>query len=95
MAGADGLRVAEDLEPLRHDRRHGHAQAARPTEYFRRQCTIVAFPDDVWVAEAVEQIGPQSITLCSDFPHPNAEGRMPIDGVFRDTNPALSVEDQA
>jgi predicted TIM-barrel fold metal-dependent hydrolase len=68
--------------------------ALRPTEYFRRQCTIVAFPDDAWVPQAVAQIGAEAITLCSDFPHPNADGRMPIDGVFRATNPDLSTDEQ-
>jgi uncharacterized protein len=66
-----------------------------PTEYFRRQCTIVAFPDDAWVPQAVATIGAESITLCSDFPHPNAEGRMPIDEIFRATNPDLSAADQS
>lgn len=66
----------------------------RPTEYFRRQCTIVAFPDDVWISETVKQVGARSITLCSDFPHPNAVGRTPMDGVFRRTNPMLSADEQ-
>jgi predicted TIM-barrel fold metal-dependent hydrolase len=61
----------------------------RPTDYFARQCTIVAFPDDVWVPQVIEQVGPQSITLCSDFPHPNAADRTPVDATFRATNPAL------
>ena len=40
------------------------------------------------------QVGARSIGLCSDFPHPNAVNRTPIDGVFRATNPGLSTEDQ-
>jgi predicted TIM-barrel fold metal-dependent hydrolase len=66
----------------------------RPSEYFRRQCTIVAFPDDVWVPETIKSLGPECVTLCSDFPHPNAVDRTPIDEVFRRTNPSLSVAEQ-
>jgi uncharacterized protein len=66
----------------------------RPTEYFARQCTIVAFPDDVWASEVVEHIGVECLTLCSDFPHPNAADRTPVDEVFRATNPTLSAEQQ-
>jgi hypothetical protein len=64
-----------------------------PTEYFRRQCTIVAFPDDVWVPEVIKYVGAECITLCSDFPHPNAAGRTPIADVFRATNPNLDTAD--
>jgi predicted TIM-barrel fold metal-dependent hydrolase len=66
----------------------------RPSEYFRRQCTIVAFPDDVWVPETMKSVGPECVTLCSDFPHPNAVDRTPIDDVFRRTNPSLSTTEQ-
>lgn len=66
----------------------------RPTEYFARQCTIVAFPDDVWVPQVIEHVGASCITLCSDFPHPNAVGRTPIDAVFRAANPGLTTEQQ-
>jgi predicted TIM-barrel fold metal-dependent hydrolase len=68
--------------------------ALRPSEYFRRQCTIVAFPDDVWVPEMVSNVGSECITLCSDFPHPNALNRTPLDAVFRRTNPTLSTAEQ-
>lgn len=66
----------------------------RPTDYFARQCTIVAFPDDVWAAQVIEQVGVECLTLCSDFPHPNAADRTPVDAVFRATNPTLTVEQQ-
>ena len=66
----------------------------RPTEYFNRQCTIVAFPDDIWVAQMIEHVGIDCLTLCSDFPHPNATNRTPIDSVFRSTNPTLTVAQQ-
>lgn len=66
----------------------------RPTDYFARQCTIVAFPDDTWVPQVVEYVGAECITLCSDFPHPNAANRTPIDKVFRETNPSLTVAQQ-
>jgi predicted TIM-barrel fold metal-dependent hydrolase len=68
--------------------------AHRPTEYFRRQCTIVAFPDDTWVPQVIEQVGVECLTLCSDFPHPNAVNRTPLADVFRATNPGLSAAEQ-
>jgi hypothetical protein len=32
--------------------------------------------------------------LCSDFPHPNAADRTPIDKIFRESNPTLSTAQQ-
>jgi predicted TIM-barrel fold metal-dependent hydrolase len=68
--------------------------AMKPSEYFRRQCFVVAFPDDVWISETIGMIGAGSITLCSDFPHPNAAERTPVADVFRKKNPQLSEADQ-
>jgi predicted TIM-barrel fold metal-dependent hydrolase len=42
----------------------------RPSEYFRRQCFIVAFPDDAWLPEVIRYVGEDNLTMCSDFPHP-------------------------
>lgn len=44
--------------------------ALRPTEYFGRQCFITAFPDDAWIAQVVEHVGEDCVTLATDFPHP-------------------------
>ena len=41
-----------------------------PTEFFRRQCFIVAFPDDAWIAEVVKYVGEDNVTVCTDYPHP-------------------------
>lgn len=43
-----------------------------PSEYFRRQCFLAAFPRDTMIAEAVE-VAPQSIVVCTDYPHPIAK----------------------
>ena len=40
------------------------------SEYFRRQCFIVAFPDDAWIPEVLRYVGEDNLTLCTDFPHP-------------------------
>ena len=40
------------------------------TEFFRRQCFITAFPDDVWMLEAARYVGEDNIVVCTDYPHP-------------------------
>ncbi len=42
----------------------------RPSEFFRRQCFIVAYPDDVGISETAKCIGEENIVLCTDYPHP-------------------------
>lgn len=64
----------------------------RPTEYFRRQCFVAAFPDDAWITEMADYVSADSILLSSDFPHPNATDRTPLTQVFEDHNPTLSAE---
>ncbi|MDE8654514.1 amidohydrolase family protein [Novosphingobium album (ex Liu et al. 2023)] len=44
----------------------------KPSEYFRRQCVLAAFPEDTMIAEAMAA-APESIVICSDWPHPIAE----------------------
>ncbi len=44
----------------------------KPSDYFRRQCLVAAFPEDTMIAEALET-EPESIVVCSDWPHPIAE----------------------
>jgi predicted TIM-barrel fold metal-dependent hydrolase len=44
----------------------------KPSEYFRRQCLVAAFPEDTMIAEALAA-APESIVVCSDWPHPIAE----------------------
>jgi uncharacterized protein len=50
----------------------------RPSDYFRRQCFVSAFPDDPLIAESLA-IAPGSIMASSDWPHPVGEGRPSID----------------
>ena len=91
------LALMDDVWP-RISSRYGSTDATgtlplRPSEYFRRQCTVVAFPDDIWVPQMIDVAGAEAVTLCSDFPHPNATGRTPIDEVFTAANPGLARPD--
>ncbi len=47
-----------------------------PTEYFRRQCFIVGFPDDAWIGEVLKHVGEDNVLLCTDYPHPGMTYRM-------------------
>jgi predicted TIM-barrel fold metal-dependent hydrolase len=58
-----------------------------PTEYFRRQCFISAFPDDAWISEVVDYIGEDNIMLCSDYPHPGSS--RDIVGTFATSYPNI------
>src|SRR4029078_11188467 len=49
-----------------------HNTELTPTALLRRQGAIVAFPNDPWVQEAVDHLVPQSVLICSDYPHPQA-----------------------
>ena len=48
-----------------------------PSEFFRRQCYVSAFPDDPLIAEALA-IAPASVMASTDWPHPVSEGRAGI-----------------
>ncbi len=41
----------------------------QPSDVFRRQCFIAAFPDDVLVGDVGERIGDDNIVFSSDWPH--------------------------
>jgi uncharacterized protein len=41
----------------------------RPSDYFKRQCMLAAFPEDSMIAEVLA-VAPESIVVCSDWPHP-------------------------
>jgi predicted TIM-barrel fold metal-dependent hydrolase len=41
-----------------------------PSEFFRRQCFVAAFPDDAWLPEVVKYVGEDCVVLSSDYPHP-------------------------
>jgi predicted TIM-barrel fold metal-dependent hydrolase len=48
-----------------------------PSDYFRRQCTLSAFPDDPLLEEVVAQY-PDNIMISTDWPHPVGEGRRSV-----------------
>jgi predicted TIM-barrel fold metal-dependent hydrolase len=50
----------------------------KPSDYFRRQCFVTVFPDDAMIEEAAE-IGPESLLIASDWPHPVSDGRATVE----------------
>jgi predicted TIM-barrel fold metal-dependent hydrolase len=58
------------------------------SEFFRRQCYIVAFPDDTWIPQCMEHVGEENVVLCTDFPHPGTTYRMKE--TFSENYPDLS-----
>jgi uncharacterized protein len=51
----------------------------KPSDYFRRQCFVSAFPEDALIGEAMSIGGEQNIVVCSDWPHPISEERTGLD----------------
>jgi predicted TIM-barrel fold metal-dependent hydrolase len=43
----------------------------KPSDYFRRNCFVAAFPEDTMIKEALDY-APESIVVISDWPHPIA-----------------------
>jgi predicted TIM-barrel fold metal-dependent hydrolase len=41
-----------------------------PSDFFRRQGFIAAFPDDTWLEETIRHVGAETVVICSDYPHP-------------------------
>jgi uncharacterized protein len=59
----------KDLEAHRHgDAAQSPGLSLSPSEYFRRQCYAMAFPDDSMVAEVLA-LAPGNLLVSSDFPH--------------------------
>jgi predicted TIM-barrel fold metal-dependent hydrolase len=59
----------KDLEAHRHgDQASGPVLTMLPSDYFRRQCYVMAFPDDSMV-EDVLALAPNNLLVSSDFPH--------------------------
>ena len=46
--------------------------AAKPSEYFHRQCLISTDPDDELAPWVMPVVGPGNLAWASDFPHPDA-----------------------
>jgi len=64
-----------------------------PTQLFRRQGSIVAFPDDNWLEQTIEHIGADAIMICTDYPHP--QGRKQLVREFAQCYPGLAPEVRA
>jgi uncharacterized protein len=47
-----------------------------PSEYFKRQCYITAFPDDPMLDSVIDVVGDDYIAVSSDFPHMNSRRDM-------------------
>jgi len=67
------------------------ALSLKPSEYFRRQCFLAAFLKDTMIAEAVAA-APESIVVCTDYPHPIASVHGGVAGGLGDLakNPTLN-----
>ena len=61
-----------------------------PTELFRRQGFVVAFPDDNWIPETLKMVGESNVVLCTDYPHPAA--RYGMVKTFNDCQKNLSAD---
>jgi predicted TIM-barrel fold metal-dependent hydrolase len=46
--------------------------AVLPSDLFRRQGFVVAFPQDRGIDSVVERVGAHTVMLCTDYPHANA-----------------------
>lgn len=46
------------------------ALSMSPSDYFRRQVVVSAFPEDVMIKEALEAVGETTVAASSDWPHP-------------------------
>jgi predicted TIM-barrel fold metal-dependent hydrolase len=67
-----------------------------PTEFFKKNCMIQVFPDDVMVDETVRAVGEDRVLLGTDYPHPIStagEGlvRQNAAAFFRSRQPALTA----
>ena len=62
----------------------------KPSDYFRRQCLLAAFPQDTMIPEALA-VAPDSIVVCSDWPHPIAEAHSGR-GLSLANNPDITPE---
>ena len=61
-----------------------------PSDQFRRQGFVVAFPDDLWLEETIKYLGPDNVMIGSDFPHPATRPNMVR--TFDAANGSLSQE---
>ena len=63
-----------------------------PSEYFKRQCYITAFPDDPMLGTVIDLVGDDRIATSSDFPHKNS--RRDMVAIFKELHSDLSEESQ-
>lgn len=69
------------------------AAATSASDLFRRQGFVVAFPNDTWITETIEHVGPEVVTVATDYPHMQA--RRDLVRQFDQHNPGLSSEVRA
>jgi predicted TIM-barrel fold metal-dependent hydrolase len=86
------LALLDDLWPNLTTRFGQQAAAGGPlpSEQFQRQCFVVVFPNDAWIEQTAHMVSPDVMAVCSDFPHPNGAGRMPLETVLRSSSPGLT-----
>lgn len=65
----------------------------KPSEYFKRQCFVAAFPEDTIIGAALEA-APDSILAISDWPHPIASVHAKTGLAYIDERQDLSAEDK-
>lgn len=87
------LALMDDLFP-RHSKWMSQKQPLKlkPSEYFKRQCYITAFPDDPMLGAVIDEVGADSICISSDFPHLNS--RQDMVSTFRRLHGNISEESQ-
>lgn len=65
----------------------------RPSEYFQRQCFIVAFPDDTMLKEVTDRVGDDRVIISSDYPHPQT--RYDLVKTLHETHPEIGPDLEA
>jgi uncharacterized protein len=87
------LALMDDLQPRHLEWLHlKNPLKMLPSEYFKRQCYITAFPDDPMLGTVIDLIGDDRIAISSDFPHKNS--RRDMVAIFKGLHSDLSEESQ-
>jgi predicted TIM-barrel fold metal-dependent hydrolase len=68
----DMLDTAWERPILRDQHDPSMADDVFPSQLFRRQGFVVAFPEDRGIDEVVRRVGAHAVMLCTDYPHVNA-----------------------
>lgn len=62
-------RLDREYEDLRWE--VGERVRMKPSDYFRRQCFISIEPDERYLGDMIDYLGPDNLIFGSDFPHPD------------------------